>query len=366
MSPRKPLRAVALFSLIAVIGVLAMVSTNARNAGAQPTSAPQASLDVVMSDDGSTATVTLSVDPGSEVVVAFDGVISYNPDHATPTGCEVIDGFGACNPESAGAILFAAASLDEWSQATDIAELSFTVTDASDIAFTLGTVFAPDNATIEGATSGEPATLGDAPAAAAGSGGITGIILAGDTALFGTQVCAQSIQTDASQCADVDSRGAYRIDGLATGSYDLVARHYSDEFAQLTINDVAVISPNLTQGVDGSLLGADEEASEDSPASAQTGSSTPGTGNSVSGTVTDASGAAVPAALVCVEDVAIGQPSCRGTGFDGEYVISNLPSGNYVATVTDPGRRYADQEGDTFGLTIDQAKTGVDFTLTAG
>lgn len=368
MSRRNPRKLLALVALVGVIGALAAAAPFAINAGAQPTVAPDVSLAVDMSDDGTEATVTLMLDPGSETVAALDGVISYNPDHATPTSCSDLDGFGACNPESAGVVRFASASAENWTEATDVLAVTFTVSDTSEVGLSLGAVYSPANEELAEVTVGDPVTLGQATAPA-GSGALTGTILAGDAALFGTQVCAESGQTDVSVCADADSRGGYRIEGLATGSYTVTARHYSGEYATLTLTDVGVISPNLTQGVDGVLGSAADAAEGQDDEASTTDSSSPASGlgdNSVSGIATDSAGAPVPAALVCIEDPAIGRPSCSGTGFDGTYEIGDLIGGNYVVTITDPGGRYGDQTGPSFGLNIDQHRTGVDFTLTAG
>lgn len=371
MSFRKPRRLLALAALIAVVGTLVAVAPFAINAGAQPTVAPHLSLAVEMNDDGTEATATLVLDPGSELVAAMDGVISYNPDHATPTACVDLDSFGACNPESAGLIRFASASNDEWADVAEILAVTFTVTDTSEVGLSLGALYTPANEEVAEFTLGDPATLGEV-AAPVGTGAVTGTILAGETALFGIQVCAESGQTDASVCADVDSRGSYRIEGLATGSYTVTARHYSDDYATLTLPGVAVVSPNLTQGVDGALV-TSADAAEADTADADTADATDPVAplgvagdNTVSGTVTDGAGIAVPAALVCVEDPAIGRPTCAGTGFDGTYEINDLVGGNYVASVTDPGGRYSDQTGPSFGLNADQQRTGVDFSLTAG
>jgi len=368
MSLRTPRRLLGLFALIGLVGALVLASPNANNAGAQPTVAPNLSLDVEMSEDGSSATVLVVVDPGSEIVAALDGVVSYNPDHATPTGCEDRDGFGACNPESPGMIRFARAKAEAWSDSTVIVAITFDVTDASDIGLSVGAVYSPANEEIETVTVGDPVTLGTI-AAATGSGSMTGTILAGDSAQFGTQVCVESQQTDLSVCADADNRGSYRIDGLATGSYTVTARHYSGDYAPLTIADVAVVSPNLTQGVDGTLVSADAadatEGDADASADASDAASVFSADSGVSGTVTNSNGDPVPAALVCAEDPAIGNASCSGTGFDGTYEIADLAGGNYVVTVTDPGGRYADQSGERFGLNGDEHRT-IDFTLSAG
>lgn len=371
MSPRNPRRVLSLLALISVVGVFALASSFVSNAGAQPTVAPHVSLAVEMNDDGTTAVVTVMLDPGSEIVAALDGVISYNPLLATPTGCEDVGGFGACNPESAGLLRFASASTTDWLEPTSIFSVAFSVTEPSEVAVTLGATYAPTTEEIE-ATVSDPVMLG-VVSTVAGSGAVTGTILAGDTALFGTQVCAESNQTGASVCADVDSRGSYRIEGLATGSYTMAARHYSGDYAVLTISDIAVVSPNLTQGVDGALVSgtASEEdaATDEETAPAAEASASPraaGSAGTVSGTVTNAAGVPVPAALVCIEDRGIQRPSCAGTGFDGSYEINGLTAGNYVVSITDPGGRYGDQTGPSFGLNTGALREGIDFTLTAG
>lgn len=367
MSLRKSRRTSLVLGLVALLGVVAIAVPLASNAGAQPTVAPEVSLVVDMADDGSTATVTVVLDPGSEAVAAFDGLITYNPDYATPTACNEVDSFGACNPTTAGVINFAHAAVEgPWTDVADVVEFAFTVDGPSEVGVSVIEMYSDVSESLEATIAG-PVTLGEV-APPAGNGGVTGTILAGDAAVFGTQVCVESNQTALSTCTDANSRGAYRIDGLATGSYTLTARHYTSDYGVLTIADVAVVSPNLTQGVDGDLNSGLEAAdSAEAPVDAEEPATSGSVGSaSISGTVTKSDGSGVPATLVCIEDAAIGRPSCGGTGFDGSYKIDGVLPGNYAVSLTDPGGRYADQDGPSFGLNDGQHRDGINFTVAAG
>jgi len=179
----------------------------------------------------------------------------------------------------------------------------------------------------------------------------------------------RSLRSAAAACSGVDSRGSYRIDGLPSGTYTVTGDHYLHDFETVTVYDVEVVSPELTQGIDGVVRTVDsaqavaETIAEKYPELLGSESSAPVGVSSVIGNVTMTDGTPVPAAMVCIEDPAIRQPTCAATRIDGTYLLKGLIGGNYAVTLTDPGGRFADQTGPSFGLNAGSHRYGVDFIV---
>lgn len=84
---------------------------------------------------------------------------------------------------------------------------------------------------------------------------------------------------------------------------------------------------------------------------------------SSNGIVTDPSGASIPGATVTLRNVATGVAQTTKTNNAGQYVILNIPSGNYTLTVTEVG--FQTKVQSEFRLDVNQT-TSFDFTLPVG
>ncbi len=84
---------------------------------------------------------------------------------------------------------------------------------------------------------------------------------------------------------------------------------------------------------------------------------------SINGIVKDPTGAAIPAATVSLTNVATGVTATTKTNSVGQYVILNIPPGNYTLTVVKTG--FETRKQSEFALNVNQTTT-FDFTLTVG
>ena len=140
-------------------------------------------------------------------------------------------------------------------------------------------------------------------------------------------VCASEETGEDYGCTYTAPDGTYTIGGLATGSYrvsfdddqDQYLDEYFDDATFETATLVGVTAPDVAPNIDAALT----------------------KGGSISGTVVgDVSGDPLEGIGVCAFNDAEGYYRCSSTETDGTYVISGLPSGDFVVNISDPGQVY--------------------------
>jgi hypothetical protein len=154
----------------------------------------------------------------------------------------------------------------------------------------------------------------------------------GEPSVADVEACADQSGTDEG-CAETNSNGEYKIEGLPTGSYTVYFYAYSDNFLDSSDGSVSVKVGVTTHDVDAKLL----------------------VGGQISGKVTDASThAGIEDVQVCAEASGEVYGRCDDTNSSGEYTISALPSNSYAVTF------YPVEEGPY----LPQSESGI--SVTAG
>ena len=146
------------------------------------------------------------------------------------------------------------------------------------------------------------------------------------------EVCADESDTDEA-CAETNSNGEYKIEGLPSGSYKVYFYAYSDNFLDSSAENVSVKVEVTTNDVDAKLL----------------------VGGQITGKVTDAAThAGIEDVEVCAETSGEAYGRCDVTNSSGEYTVSALPSSSYAVTF------YPEDEGPY----LPQSESGI--SVTAG
>ncbi len=155
----------------------------------------------------------------------------------------------------------------------------------------------------------------------------------GEPPVADVEACAEESDTDEG-CAETNSNGEYKIEGLPKGSsYAVHFYAYSDNFLDSSAENVSVEVGVTTHGVDAKLL----------------------VGGQITGKVTDASThAGIEDVQVCAEASGEVYGRCDDTNSSGEYTISSLPSSSYAVTF------YPVEEGPY----LPQSESGI--SVTAG
>jgi hypothetical protein len=219
------------------------------------------------------------------------------------------------------------------------------------------------NQTYFAVTDGQ--TLTGYSAALAPGGTITGTVTnaAGDP-VPNVSVFLESPTGGFGGSADTNSAGAYTVDQLAAGQYDVdftpsagnyLAQWWNDQPTQATANSVALTTGSTAAGIDAQLA----------------------SGATISGTVSSASGpveGATVAALDTSTDQITGQEPA--TDANGNYTIAGLPSGSYKVQFSSPMDQNFGTQWWNNATTYDAATaitastampvTGINATLAAG
>jgi hypothetical protein len=183
-------------------------------------------------------------------------------------------------------------------------------------------------------------------------------------AIGGITVCAQGNGggNEGFECAVTESNGKYSITRLGSGSYTVVfspplgttrpnyvTQYYSGQLSRLGATPVSVTAEATTPAIDAALQ----------------------VGGQLSGTVIDAAtGAALHGALVCAISLSPEFVECVTTDELGHYLISGLPSADYVVRFSAKGyltqyysSRYKRAEALTVPLFAGESKTGIDASM---
>jgi hypothetical protein len=204
--------------------------------------------------------------------------------------------------------------------------------DFQDFAGTYLREYFDDAANYDSATPVVIAAAADATGIDAGlsrGGSISGTVTEDGTGdpLEDISVCASEETGEDYGCTYTAPDGTYTIGGLATGSYrvsfdddqDQYLDEYFDDATYETATLVGVTAPDVAPNIDAALT----------------------KGGSISGTVVgDVSGDPLEGIQVCAFNDAEGYFRCSSTETDGTYVISGLPSGDFVVNIYDPGQVY--------------------------
>ena len=204
--------------------------------------------------------------------------------------------------------------------------------DFQDFAGTYLREYFDDAANYDSATPVVIAAAADATGIDAGlsrGGSISGTVTEDGTGdpLEDISVCASEETGEGYGCTSTAADGTYAIGTLATGSYrvsfdddqDQYLDEYFDDATYETATMVGVTAPDVAPNIDAALT----------------------KGGSISGTVVgDVSGDPLEDIEVCAFDDAGGFYRCSSTETDGTYVISGLPSGDFLVNIHDPGQVY--------------------------
>jgi Carboxypeptidase regulatory-like domain len=187
-------------------------------------------------------------------------------------------------------------------------------------------------------TIGASEARGGIDAALAEGGSIAGTVSDETTEqpVAGVRVCAIGPQGTPGRCAESGSGGAYQINGLSSGVYNVefeggnnanyLREFYEDAGIWAAATEVTVTAPATTAGIDAAL----------SP------------GAQILGRVTEVgAGAPLEDVMVCaMEADPGGYEACDWTDPNGEYAIRSLPAGTYLVAF---GREFL-----PFGVSVGQ------------
>jgi hypothetical protein len=165
-------------------------------------------------------------------------------------------------------------------------------------------------------------------------------------------VCAYTLSGEFSGCGNPKLDGEYAIEGLASGEYkvgfssegfDLLPQYYDDKSSLAEAQPVSVTVAQTTREVNATLSSAGE----------------------ITGQVTNAATKApIEGIQVCVEPSA--GSNCEWTNANGEYTISELPSGEYKLAFSPNGLDYFFERKTSVVVIAGQVTSGVDQALTEG
>lgn len=158
------------------------------------------------------------------------------------------------------------------------------------------------------------------------------------------EVCAEEGSNDS--CAEANSNGEYKVEGLSTGSYTVYFYAYSGNFLDGSATGVSAKEGVTTANVNAKLLA----------------------GGEITGKVTDASThAAIAEVQVCAEASGEVYGRCDDTNSSGEYSVLALPSSSYTVTFYPEGESpYLPQTENGISVTAGGAPSAVSAELHTG
>jgi hypothetical protein len=158
------------------------------------------------------------------------------------------------------------------------------------------------------------------------------------------EACAEEGSNDS--CAEANSNGEYKIEGLPTGSYTVYFYAYSGNFLDGSATGVSAKESVTTANVNAKLLA----------------------GGEISGRVTDASThAAIAEVQVCAEASGEVYGRCDDTNSSGEYTVLALPSSSYTVTFYPEGESpYLSQTENEISVTAGGAPSTASAELHTG
>ena len=378
--PSAARRNVAIVVAGSLLLALLWIFTNPMSVDAQPTEPGLVSAATYeITQPGDELVVMVTFDPGSTPASAVSGTVSYDDAELGFVSCETA-GLGSCNNID-GSVRFAAISLTGWSSATDLLSIEFdsaNVIHGSDLVLTLDGVYDTGAVAIENVS----ALDGAVAIVAQADGGLAGDVvdLGTNIGIYDLEVCAAAGDASQTWCAATNAWGAYAIDGLASANYNLTIVDPTGYYASATIADIVVSSTAVTTGVDAALSVAVDDSVDHSvdtpadpidevapPADPIDDVAPPATaeGGAITGTVTNAAGLPVFGAQVCTAQPFNQGQTCVFTRADGTYMLSDLTTGNYSVTATDPARRYGDAASKYFGVVSPETRSAIDLSLPA-
>lgn len=355
--PRLALIVTALVALL--VGVFATLSISAADAQ----SPEPARMTVEGSAEADRTFANIALDVGTTDMAAVGGSLVFDDSLVQAVSCELSTA-GACNVVD-GQVLFAGFEANGFDDTDALLTVEFTPL-VPQAASGVDLELRVDTAVVEsGARLGDLQVVSGELEFVESEGAVTGDVTANGEGLFGLEVC---LAADAGpSCTTTSGLGSFVIEGLPSGTYDLVVTDPNGMYASAT-RTVDIESPNMTTGADFALSPADapvvEEPVEDDPAADDAADSGEPAAQSIAGTVTDAAtDGPIFGVQVCATMPLVLTQSCAFTDVDGRYEIADLVDANYGVTASDPAQRYVDSADETFVSVSAEHGSIVDLSL---